>query len=66
MDGVTGWLVEPGDAVELADRLADVLADPEQAVRMGAAGRERVVQHFDLEQYLDLTLESYRLASMAK
>jgi glycosyltransferase involved in cell wall biosynthesis len=66
VDGVTGWLVEPGDPSELADRLADVLANPDEAVRMGAAGRDRVVQHFDLERYLDETLDSYRLASSEK
>ena len=66
VDGVTGWLVEPGDPGELADRLADVLANPVGAVRMGAAGRDRVVQYFDLERYLDETLDSYRLASREK
>jgi glycosyltransferase involved in cell wall biosynthesis len=66
VDGVTGWLVKPGDPSQLADRLADVLADREEAARMGAAGRDRVVQHFDLERYLDETLDSYRLASREK
>jgi glycosyltransferase involved in cell wall biosynthesis len=66
VDGVTGWLVEPGDPSELADRLAHVLANPDEAVRMGAAGRDRVVQHFDLEWYLDETLDSYRQASSEK
>jgi glycosyltransferase involved in cell wall biosynthesis len=63
---VTGWLVEPGDAEALADRLADVLADPARAARMGTAGRARVVGQFNLETYLDATLASYRTASTEK
>lgn len=38
-DGVTGLLVEPGDAAALADALVRLLADPELARGMGAAAR---------------------------
>jgi len=36
-DGVSGVLTEPGDAAALADALADVLASPERAARLGRA-----------------------------
>src|SRR5262249_38760705 len=42
--GETGFLVEPGDADELARRVNEVLADPELAARFGKAGRERAVE----------------------
>jgi phosphatidylinositol alpha-1,6-mannosyltransferase len=42
IEGQTGWLVD-GEAGTVAERLAAVLADPERAQRMGAAGRRRVV-----------------------
>ncbi|MEJ2887373.1 glycosyltransferase family 4 protein [Actinomycetospora aeridis] len=37
-DGGTGLLVEPGDADALADALVALLADPDRAHRLGAAG----------------------------
>ncbi len=37
-DGVSGRLVEAGDATALADALASILADPERAHEMGVAG----------------------------
>jgi glycosyltransferase involved in cell wall biosynthesis len=37
-DGVTGYLVEPGDAAALADRLMTLLADPEKTRIMGERG----------------------------
>jgi len=40
-EGVTGFLVPPGDADALARALATLLADPERARAMGEAGRRR-------------------------
>jgi glycosyltransferase involved in cell wall biosynthesis len=40
-DGETGLLVEPGDPVALSSALERVLADGDEATRMGAAGRAR-------------------------
>ena len=45
-DGVTGFLVEPGNVAELRARLAEVLADPRLAERLGRNGRERVLERF--------------------
>jgi len=41
-DGVTGFLVEPGDVDGLARRVADLIADPELRRRMGGEARRRV------------------------
>ena len=46
VDGVTGRLVTPGHAAELADALLDVLEDPRRATAMGAAARERYEECF--------------------
>ena len=35
--GRTGWLVPPGDSAALANRLRELVADPELGARMGAA-----------------------------
>jgi glycosyltransferase involved in cell wall biosynthesis len=43
-DGVTGRLAPPADPVRLAAVTAELLGDPDQARRLGAAGRERAGQ----------------------
>ncbi|MBA4062413.1 MAG: hypothetical protein C0501_01655 [Isosphaera sp.] len=45
-DGVTGYLVPPGDAAALAARGRLLLADPAAAARMGEAGRARAADRF--------------------
>jgi hypothetical protein len=49
-DGVNGYLVPPGAPGALARRIADALADPARARRMGARGRRVVEREFDLGQ----------------
>jgi len=49
--GETGFLVEYGDAQELADRLITLLSDSRKATEMGRAGRVRVEQHFSMEVF---------------
>ena len=55
-DGVNGFLVD--DVETAAERIADLLRDPERADRMGAAGREHVRSEFlstrELEDWLRL------------
>jgi glycosyltransferase involved in cell wall biosynthesis len=41
-DGVTGLLSQTGDPVLLADRILELLAEPEAAANMGRAGRQAV------------------------
>jgi phosphatidylinositol alpha-1,6-mannosyltransferase len=45
-DGKTGYLVQHGDAGQLATSLEALLADPVLAREMGARGRERVEREF--------------------
>ena len=49
-DGVTGFLVAPGDARALAAKCLALLLDPELARRMGRAGRQHVLRHGSLER----------------
>jgi starch synthase len=60
VDGETGRLVEPGDAAVLGQALREALADPEQARRMGQAGRRRVEAHFSWDRIAERTLAVYR------
>ncbi|MGI9598347.1 MAG: glycosyltransferase [Acidimicrobiales bacterium] len=46
-DGVTGFLVRPGDPSQLADRIGRLVGDRALRERMGTAGRAKVVADFD-------------------
>ena len=59
-DGVTGFLVEPGDVEGLRSALERLLADSELRRRMGRAGRERIVERCSLESVTAATLDAYR------
>lgn len=48
VDGETGILIPVGDPAVLADRMIELLSDPERADRMGLAGRRRVEAEFDV------------------
>jgi alpha-maltose-1-phosphate synthase len=45
-DGVTGFVVDPGDERALADRMRRLAADPAGSRRMGEAGYERYLGEF--------------------
>lgn len=57
-NGVSGLLVPPNDAAALAKALGMLLDDPALRIRMGAAGRERVLSQFAdqliIRQILDI------------
>ncbi len=56
LDGRTGILVEPGDVAGIADALLTLAADAPARRRMGAAGREHVVRHFEWDDCVDRML----------
>ena len=65
-DGVTGRLVRPRDAEDLARALDALLAEPDLADRMGRAGRERQRAHFSVERYVrDFDALYARIAAQA-
>jgi glycosyltransferase involved in cell wall biosynthesis len=57
-DGVSGYLVAPGDPGKLAQGVAKLMEDPALRARFGAAGRARVEKEFDVR------LEAARLYSI--
>jgi glycosyltransferase involved in cell wall biosynthesis len=59
-DGVNGFLVEKGDWQALADRMAWLLAHPEEARRMGQSGRQRVLEAFSVQRLIDDLVRLYR------
>jgi glycosyltransferase involved in cell wall biosynthesis len=49
-NGTTGVLVPMGDAEALARALARLLAEPDQARRLAAAGRDHVLENYTIER----------------
>ena len=51
-DGIEGFLVEPGDVSALANRLEQLLSNPELAEHMGKAARRKIETAFSAETIL--------------
>lgn len=60
VDGETGLLVPPGDPSSLAAAIERLLGDPALRNRLGAAGRARIEEFFDLDRCRSAHLELYR------
>jgi glycosyltransferase involved in cell wall biosynthesis len=64
IDGVTGYVVEPGDHGALASRAMELLADDERRSAMGLAAKERCRAVFDISgvarRYADIYSEVAR------
>ncbi len=58
-DGETGFLVPPRDPDALCARLEEILRDPARRVRMGQAGRARVLSSFTWQQVAMRTAALY-------
>ena len=58
-DGVTGYLVPPGDVVSLHERISHVLGDPVTAARLGSNARKRVVAELSWDRCAERCLEVY-------
>jgi len=65
-DGVDGFLVGVADADDLAERLAELAADPDRRAAMGAAGRERVLRRYSVERLVDDVDRLYRSLLLAE
>ena len=59
-DNDTALLVPPGDSEALAARIATALDDPELRARIGAAGRQRVIDRWTWRHTAVGTVEHYR------
>lgn len=64
-DGLAGLVVEPGQPSKLAAAIVELLQDGERRVRMGRAGREKVLREFDPIIVARQNLEVYAAAKRA-
>ncbi|MBN1918075.1 MAG: glycosyltransferase family 4 protein [Verrucomicrobia bacterium] len=58
-DGVTGLLVEPADAAELADKIRVLWERPDLCRRMGEAGRAEALSEYSPEQHYERLMAAY-------
>lgn len=60
-DGETAVVVEPGNSDALAAALTKTMDDPELRARIGAAARQRVIDHWSWQHTAVRTVEQYRI-----
>ncbi|HAV76439.1 MAG TPA: hypothetical protein DCX53_03700 [Anaerolineae bacterium] len=60
VDGVTGYLVEPGDPVSMADAISKLLEAPSQAREFGLNGEVMFREKFEFELFYQRILGIYR------
>lgn len=59
-DGVSGFLVPPGDPMRIAERVGRLLKDPSLARKVGERGRQKVEREFTLERMVAQFRALYR------
>jgi len=57
--GENGYLVKPGDSVELSKRIIELVGNPDLRDRFGAKARTNVEKHFDLKNMVKETREMF-------
>jgi len=65
-DGKSGYVIPPGNASELANRVTHLLQNPVQARQMGQYAHERVTRLFSLERQAQQTIALYEKVLAAK
>lgn len=60
VDGETGFFVKAGDGVGFAQFGDRILADPDLAQRLGAAGRKRMQENFSINKMVESHIALYR------
>ena len=65
-DGNDGYLVPPGDAEALADRMQTLFDDPHEAATMGLAGRHKIETEFNPQLHYRRVLDVYRRVLAAR
>jgi glycosyltransferase involved in cell wall biosynthesis len=55
-----GILVDPGDSAALAAAIEDLLSNPREGQRLGAAGSRTVLESFSADRMVEKTLEAYK------
>ncbi len=60
--GETGFLVDPADSTDVANRLRELLSDAALRIRMGQAARTFALDHYHPDRVVEKTLRVYQTA----
>ena len=60
LNGETGILIPPADVRAIANAITKLIQNPDLAMKMGQAGRNRVLSSFTVKQMVEKTEEVYR------
>ncbi len=52
-NGISGWLVPERDQIGLVEKLSHLIKHPSKCIKMGLAGRKKVLSKFDMEDLND-------------
>ena len=58
-DGLTGFLIEPRNPRQLADRLSELIEDRSLRIRMGREARKKAEREFSIEKVVDVHMNIY-------
>ncbi len=58
-DGETGYLVKEGDENQLAEKMQFLLDHPDTCLRMGTAGKKRIIENFNFKKMIDSFQNEY-------
>jgi glycosyltransferase involved in cell wall biosynthesis len=59
-DKINGYLIKPGNHVELAEKIYTLLTDPKQIRTMGRRSRELIEKHFSMDVVAEKTINIYK------
>jgi glycosyltransferase involved in cell wall biosynthesis len=66
VDGVTGYLIPPGDSMAIREKIGILIGNLLLRERLGMAGRERILRHFTWESVAEKCMRAYTEAGMNK
>lgn len=66
VEGETGFLIPPNDPYALASAIKKLLAHPEEAARLGRAGRTRFLDHFEMREYVQRIERLYEATALRR
>ncbi len=61
-DGTTGYIINPLNTEIMAEKIIDLLDNPDKAKNFGEAGYQRIQEKFSLDKQAEKTLEYYQAA----
>ena len=66
LNGITGFTTAPEDVCDTAEKTVLLLNEPELRRKLGANGKQKVLQQFDWHRMSDILEEEYSLLLAAK